>query len=254
MKKTITTLLLLSCITTFSFAQSIVMTSGTIDFIKDQQVIQFTFSYDEMLVGKLTENEYVEKRVLNTTLKKRAKETNGKPLWYGDRKERFEPKFLELFDKYMSEVGITAGSEGAQYRIEINTDFTEPGWNVGVMRQNASVDLSCKVKKIETGEQVASIKIRNASANNFWGTDFTSGYRVQETYAKAGRELAKFFIKKAKLRKIKTNDLITSEGYGNELNLFAIQINFLPYYCFSLINFVSLVIFILLEIASHLIE
>ena len=55
MKKTITTLLLLSCITTFSFAQSIVMTSGTIDFIKDQQVIQFT------------------------TLKKRAKETNGKP-------------------------------------------------------------------------------------------------------------------------------------------------------------------------------
>lgn len=79
MKKTITTLLLLSCITTFSFAQSIVMTSGTIDFIKDQQVIQFTFSYDEMLVGKLTENEYVEKRVLNTTLKKRAKETNGKP-------------------------------------------------------------------------------------------------------------------------------------------------------------------------------
>lgn len=79
MKKTITTLLLLSCITAFSFAQSIVMTSGTIDFIKDQQVIQFTFSYDEMLVGKLTENEYVEKRVLNTTLKKRAKETNGKP-------------------------------------------------------------------------------------------------------------------------------------------------------------------------------
>ena len=62
MKKTITTLLLLSCITTFSFAQSIVMTSGTIDFIKDQQVIQFTFSYDEMLVGKLTENEYVEKK------------------------------------------------------------------------------------------------------------------------------------------------------------------------------------------------
>lgn len=64
MKKTITTLLLLSCITAFSFAQSIVMTSGTIDFIKDQQVIQFTFSYDEMLVGKLTESEYVDKKKL----------------------------------------------------------------------------------------------------------------------------------------------------------------------------------------------
>lgn len=78
MKKTITTLLLLSCITAFSFAQSIVMTSGTIDFIKDQQVIQFTFSYDEMLVGKLTESEYVDKRAPNIMQKKRAKEINGK--------------------------------------------------------------------------------------------------------------------------------------------------------------------------------
>lgn len=203
MKKTITTLLLLCCITTLSFAQSIVLTSGSIDFIKDQKIIDFSFSYEEMLVGKLTENEYVNKKISDYNKKEEGKGEQWKEAWYGDRKERFEPKFLELFDKYMSEVDVEAGTEGAQYRIEINTDFTEPGWNVGVMRQNASIDLSCKVKNIETGEQVASIKIRNASANNFWGTDFTSGYRVQETYAKAGRELAKFFIKKAKLRTVK---------------------------------------------------
>lgn len=186
-----------------SFAQSIVLTSGSLDFIKDQKIIDFSFSYEEMLVGKLTENEYVNKKISDYNKKEEGKGEQWKEAWYGDRKERFEPKFLELFDKYMGEVDIISGAEGAQYRIEINTDFTEPGWNVGVMRQNASVDLSCKVKNIETGEQVASIKIRNASANNFWGTDFTSGYRVQETYAKAGRELAKFFIKKAKLRKAK---------------------------------------------------
>lgn len=203
MKKTIATFLLLSCITTLSFAQSIVLTSGSVDFIKDQKVIDFFFTYDEMLVGKLTEQEYVDKKTSEYNKKEDGKGEQWKAAWYGDRKERFEPKFLELFDKYMNEVGIAAGTEGAKYRIEINTDFTEPGWNVGVMRQNASVDLSCKVKDIETGEQVASIRIRNASANNFWGTDFTSGYRVQETYAKAGRELAKFLIKKAKLRKVK---------------------------------------------------
>lgn len=203
MKKTIATFLLLSCIATLSFAQSIVLTSGSVDFIKDQKVIDFFFTYDEMLVGKLTEQEYVDKKTTEYNKKEDGKGEEWKAAWYGDRKERFEPKFLELFDKYINEVGIAAGTEGAKYRIEINTDFTEPGWNVGVMRQNASVDLSCKVKDIETGEQVASIRIRNASANNFWGTDFTSGYRVQETYAKAGRELAKFLIKKAKLRKVK---------------------------------------------------
>lgn len=201
MKKKISTLFLLSCIAVLSHAQSIVMTSGTVDFIKGQKVVQFTFSYDEMLVGKLTEGEYINKKVSDHNGKEAGKGDEWKAAWFNDRKERFEPKFIELFDKHMSEAGIASGTEGAQYRIEINTDFTEPGWNVGVMRQNASVDLSCKVKNIETGEQVASIKIRNASANNFWGTDFTSGYRVQETYAKAGRELAKFFIKKAKLPK-----------------------------------------------------
>ena len=155
MKKRITTVVLLSCFTILSYAQSIVMTSGSIDFIKAQKTIDFSFSYEEMLVGKLTEKEYVDKKVSEYNKKEEGKGDQWKEAWHSDRKERFEPKFLELFDKYMSEVGITAGTEGAQYRIEINTDFTEPGWNVGVMRQNASIDLSCKVKHIETGEQVS---------------------------------------------------------------------------------------------------
>lgn len=202
-KRIITTLFLSCCISIVSHAQSIVLTSGSIDFIKDQTVLQFTFSYDEMLVGKLTEEEYVNKKVTAYNEKEPGKGDEWKAAWFNDREERFEPKFLELFDKYMGEAGIISGIEEAKYRIEINTDFTEPGWNIGLMRQNASIDLSCKVKDIETNIQVASIKIRNASANNFWGTDFTSGYRVQETYAKAGRELAKFFIKKGKLKKKK---------------------------------------------------
>ena len=198
--KTLLSFALLCCIATLAYAQSVVMTSGTTDFLKDQKVLQFAFTYNEMLVGKLTESEYVNKKTTEHNDKEAGKGDEWNKAWYGDRKERFEPKFLELFDKYMGEKGIISGTEGANYVIEINTDFTEPGWNVGVMRQNASIDLSCKVKNISTGEQVASIKVRNASANNFWGADFTSGYRVQETYAKAGRELAKFFIKKAKLK------------------------------------------------------
>ena len=106
------------------------------------------------------------------------------------------PINLEKYD-------ITAGdrdAEGAEYRIEVNTDFTEPGFNVGVVRKNAAIDLTCKVYNIATGEEVAVIKIKKSSANDFLGTDFDTGYRIQECYAKAGRELAKFFIKKAKLK------------------------------------------------------
>ena len=139
MKKTITTLLLLSCITAFSFAQSIVMTSGTIDFIKDQQVIQFTFSYDEMLVGKLTESEYVDKKSSEYNAKEEGKGDQWKAAWYGDRKERFEPKFLELFDKYMSEVGITAGTEALNIESKsIQTSPSRVGMWVSCVRMHLS--------------------------------------------------------------------------------------------------------------------
>lgn len=182
-----------------SYAQNIILTSGSLAPLKSEQVLKFEFTYDEMLVGKMTEAEYVDKKVGDYNSKEAGKGDTWKTNWIADRKGRFEPKFVELFDKYMEEKNIASGTEGANYIITINTDFTEPGFNVGVVRRNASVDLSCKIINIATGEQVASVKIRNASANNFWGTDFDSGYRLQESYAKAGREFAKFLVKKGKL-------------------------------------------------------
>lgn len=182
-----------------SYAQNIILTSGSLTPLKSEQVLKFEFTYDEMLVGKMTEAEYVDKKVGDYNSKEAGKGDTWKTNWIADRKGRFEPKFVELFDKYMEEKNIASGTEGANYIITINTDFTEPGFNVGVVRRNASVDLSCKIINIATGEQIASVKIRNASANNFWGTDFDSGYRLQESYAKAGREFAKFLVKKGKL-------------------------------------------------------
>ncbi|MDR3245589.1 MAG: hypothetical protein LBT50_04080 [Prevotellaceae bacterium] len=90
---------------------------------------------------------------------------------------------------------MSESSESAEYRIVVNTDFTEPGFDVGAEKKISAINLTCKAFNIATGEQVATIVVRNSSANNFVG----GGFRIEECYAKAGRELAKFFIKKAKL-------------------------------------------------------
>lgn len=197
--KKLLSLLSLSFLCIGIYAQSIVLTSGSLNDLKGETVIGFDFTYNEMLVGKMTEQEYVLKKVGDYNEKEAGRGDTWQQNWYSDRKERFEPKFIELFNKYMEKVNITAGSEGAKYVIVLNTDFTEPGFNVGVVRKNASIDMSGKIIKKETGEQVAAFKIKNASANNFWGTDFDTGYRIQETYGKAGREFAKFLMKKGKL-------------------------------------------------------
>jgi hypothetical protein len=202
MKKLFVTLMICCCSVAL-FAQKITVTSGSVDFVKGQKVIQFVFTYENMSVGKMTEAEYIEKKVADYNDKEAGRGESWKESWVSDRTERFFPKFKELFDAHMEKFGIVAGdsnSEGAEYRIEVNTDFTEPGFNVGVVRRNAAISLTCKAYDIATGKEVATIKVLNSSANSFWGADFDTGYRIQECYAKAGRELAKFFIKKAKLK------------------------------------------------------
>jgi hypothetical protein len=176
--------------------KKITVTSGSLDFMKKQKVIQFTYTYKNMMVGEMTEAEYVGKKVSDYNQKDAGKGDRWKEAWVKDRKERFVPKFEELFVKHF-EKGIKIGDsdDGAKYRIVVNTDFTEPGFNVGVVRRSATIDLTCSVFDIATDEHIATIKIPNASAKNFLGLDFDTGFRIQECYAKAGRELAKFIVK-----------------------------------------------------------
>lgn len=183
------------------YAQSIVLTSGSLESLQGVKMVKFEFTYDDMQVGKMTEQEYVNKKINDYNKKEAGRGDKWKENWIGDRKGRFEPQFIELFHKYMEDYEMIVDNEGAQYLFVFNTDFTEPGFNVGVARRNASIDMTGSIIDIATGESVAKFKIKNASANNFMGTDFDSGFRIQETYGKAGREFAKFLIKKGKFKK-----------------------------------------------------
>ncbi|NDV81873.1 hypothetical protein [Bacteroides sp. 51] len=182
-------------------AQSIVLTSGSLEALQGEKIVKFEFTYDDMLVGKMTEQEYINKKISDYNKKEAGRGDKWHENWIGDRKGRFEPQFIELFHKYMEDYEIVVDDEGAKYLFVFNTDFTEPGFNVGVMRRNAAIDISGAIIDIATGEPIAKFKIKNASANNFMGTDFDTGFRIQETYGKAGREFAKFLAKKGKLKK-----------------------------------------------------
>ena len=43
-------------------AQKIVVESGNIDFLKNEKLVKVAFTYDKMLVGKMTEEEYIAKK------------------------------------------------------------------------------------------------------------------------------------------------------------------------------------------------
>jgi len=197
MKKTILLSLIL-LIGVAASGQSIKRTSGNLDVLKSTKNIGVSFTYENMKVGKMDEERYVQEKISDYNKKKSGSGEAWHKEWIADRSERFEPKFIELFSKYLGEKGISANLGEGDILMKINVDFIEPGFNVGVARRNASVDFTCIITSSD-GKEIASVTVKEASANSFGGNDYDVGFRVQESFAKGGRELAKFMLKDARL-------------------------------------------------------
>ncbi len=170
-------------------AQRIRVTDGSLDVLKNEKDINIEYSYDNMKVGKFdSEAEYVKSRTAELNKKESGRGDTWAKAWLADRKDRFEPKFDELFTKTAD---MTLANK-AKYTIIFNTTFTEPGFNVGVMKKNAYIDGEITI--VETADKskvVAKATIEKSPGRSFWGNDFDTGERISEAYAMAGKALAR---------------------------------------------------------------
>lgn len=184
-----------------SFAQrGVDLRSGDVSVLSGEKTVNVQYDYSEFGVGKFaTEKEYLDKKSAEYNAKEPGKGDEWKKNWVADRKNRYEPKFEELFNKGMEGKGLKAESgSGAKYTFIVHTTYVEPGFNVGVMRKNAY--LNYKVDLVETGgkKTVAEIILSNVAGGQFGGFDYDSGTRIAESYAKAGKLLAAFLEKQLK--------------------------------------------------------
>ncbi|MCF0052354.1 hypothetical protein LXM25_19960 [Dyadobacter sp. LJ53] len=186
--------------TSDSFAQRVDLRSGDVAVLSGQKTVNIEYDYSEFGVGKFaTEKEYLDKKSAEYNAKEAGKGDTWKKAWVEDRKNRFEPKFEELFNKGMAEKGLQAvqSRPDATYTLIVRTKFVEPGFNVGVMRKNAYVDYEVDlVESANKATKVAQLNLRNVPGGQFGGFDFDTGVRIAESYAKAGKSLAAFLDKK----------------------------------------------------------
>jgi hypothetical protein len=197
MKKQI--LLLLAGILVFQLqAQKIKLTDGSLSQLKGQDQFDISFTYAKNLkVGKLSEEKYIEKKMADAEEREPGTGEKWKSMWYEDRTVHFEPMFLELLNANSNDVIFREGISGAQYMMVVNTVFIEPGFNVGVAKKNASIDLEIKIVPVDDQSKVLATIMIYGSPGRSWGYgDYDTGIRVGEAYAKAGKELGKFLVKK----------------------------------------------------------
>ncbi|MFO8128714.1 MAG: hypothetical protein R6T99_02285 [Bacteroidales bacterium] len=183
-------------------AQKIKIKKGSLDFLKGTEVLNVTFDYSGMGVGKFdNEEDYIEKKRKDYNEDEPGKGDRWAEHWVNDREKSYEPKFMELCNAYLEKADIDAKKDHpeAEYTMIVHTVFTEPGFNVGIARKNAEIDAEVSIVKTSAPDDVkAFITVKKSPGRSFGGGDFDTELRISEAYAKMGKELGKLIYKKTK--------------------------------------------------------
>lgn len=170
--------------------------SGNLSEMSSAKEYKLEFYYDNVQVGKYKdEDDYIAKKVAEYDEKEPGRGEKWKIAWKEDRDARYHVKFEELFNKYLEKPGVTGGRDvESDHVIKVYTTFIEPGFNVGVMRQNAYVSMNLVF--VKGGKEVGKLSVEKSPGGTAFGYDFDTGVRISEAYAKAGKEVGAYLAKK----------------------------------------------------------
>lgn len=200
MKRYLTLVLAIVCTTVY--AQKIKVEQGSFDFIAGQKEVNVVFDYDSMKLMKenFTNEEYISKRSADLEEKARGKGKTWEKAWNSSRELIWNPKFLELINKYLGEkegMYFAEDLTDTKYTLIVETVWLYPGWDAGIMKQHAKV--TTNLKFVETANKdniLLEVSSKNAPGDQ-WGNNYSNESRVGEGYAKTAKTLAKLILKKA---------------------------------------------------------
>ncbi len=202
MKKTVLLVLAAMLLSGLSMnAQKMALKSGSFDFLKDQKTLLVKYDYSNLGVGKFDkEDDYVSKKMADYNKDEAGKGEKWKEAWFNDRSGRYEPKFELLFNENMVSRGLKCDQNASdtKYLMVVHTSFIEPGFNIGVTRKPAYINVEVTFKDIASGKEVAVLTVQNCPGRDAMGFDYDTGYRIEEAYAKLGKSVAAFINKSLK--------------------------------------------------------
>ena len=147
--------------------------------------------------GKSTEGEYVNKKVKEYDAQKEGKGDKWKARWIDNRKERFQPKFEELFNETSDGINISESPDSSRYTLIVKTVFLEPGFSAmsGLEDYEVPASVNFEFAFVETANSeniVAELYVNRVSGNQIAGAAFDVGPFIVKSYAEAGKMLGKF--------------------------------------------------------------
>lgn len=194
--------LMMVFIATSVFAQKMKIVEGDFDFLQGQNEVNVEFVYDNATFYKenMTEEQYIEKQYGEAEEKSKGSGDTWKKKWASAKETIWQPKFLELMNRYFQDehnLSFQEGLSDAKYTLIVDTVWLYPGWDAAVMKQPAKVSTNLRFVETASPETVlAEVSSENAPGDQ-WGSSFSNEDRLGEGYAKTGKTFARLVEKKA---------------------------------------------------------
>lgn len=181
------------CIVNMAVAQKFKVTEGSFKNLKGIATYDLVFDYENLKVDKFdTEEDFLKDKMAKR--EEKGTDEDFKKSWFSDRADRYEPKFIESFNKRFKkgEISVDKNNTAANYTMHIKTTWIYPGYNVGVMRQPAKINATVTVyEKANPTNVLFKGDISKVLGNGAAGFDYNSGYRISEAYALLAKILTK---------------------------------------------------------------
>ena len=195
--------ILFMCVTLAVTAQDFQEERGNLSFLKDQKVVNVEFKYDNLRLMKdnVTEKEYVEERRDFLNNRNKGEGDNWLKKWEGARETFWEPKFLDLMRRTVTESkGIVFQKDAPQaaYTLIVDAQWIYPGWDAWVMKQKAKVTTVLSFVETNNKENVL-YQIRSIEApGDQIGHNYSNELRIGEGFEKTAKSFGKLIIKRLK--------------------------------------------------------
>lgn len=175
-------------------AQDIRLETGQLPDFSNQNEINIEFSYEKMGVGRYTsEEEYIKDNIAEFNTKEPGRGDKWAEGWVNDRKKRYEPKFIEIFQEYSK---LTFNKD-AHYTIIFHTTFTEPGFHTGPIKRNAFINAEAFIVNTQNKDEIlAKFLLSKAPGKASIGYGYDTAQRIAGCYGTAAKALGNFLRKR----------------------------------------------------------
>lgn len=195
--------ILFMCVTLAVTAQDFQEERGNLSFLKDQKVVNVEFKYDNLRLMKdnVTEKEYVDERREFLNNRNKGEGDNWLKKWEGAREAFWEPKFLDLMRRTVTEskgIAFQKDAPQAPYTLIVDAQWIYPGWDAWVMKQAAKVTMVLKfVETQNKDKELFQLRSIEAPGDQF-GNNFSNESRIGEGFAKTAKSFGKLIVKRLK--------------------------------------------------------